>query len=159
MEIEIDQSGKIEETSQDTIIAGFGRVGYSLKITAKTKRRIQESFREIGEPKVFVLYTFSILLYLLIKNFPENGHFLVDSEYLNKERFVLNLLERVFLETGHGIPPVINFGLIGKSSWAHNLAIRTFKNQVEPTLVLSFDNLYAELFSIKNERPMLKYQV
>jgi len=46
MKIEIDQSGKIEETNVDTVIALSNGVKFSVRIHRRTKRRLQEEFRK-----------------------------------------------------------------------------------------------------------------
>jgi len=44
MNIEIDQSGKVERTNQDTIVAFSNGKSSSVKITGETKRRLQGRF-------------------------------------------------------------------------------------------------------------------
>ena len=67
MKIEIDQSGRVEETNRDTILAFANDNEFTVIITARTKRRLQEIFRQIGKPTVFMIYIFAISVYLLIK--------------------------------------------------------------------------------------------
>ena len=64
MKVEIDQSGKVEETEHDTILATSK--GNTVKITARTKRRLQETFRKIGRPRNFVIYIFAVSVFELI---------------------------------------------------------------------------------------------
>lgn len=55
MTYQIDQSGKIEQTAQDTILAYANSTEYALRIPKKLKRKIQELFRVNGignQPKV-----------------------------------------------------------------------------------------------------------
>ena len=54
MRIEIDQSGKIENTNKNTIIAFSNNKFKSIFISAKDKREIQKFFRRIGKPRIFV---------------------------------------------------------------------------------------------------------
>ena len=68
MIIEIDQSGKIENTSKNTVIAFSNEIFGSILVKAKDKREIQKIFRKIGKPRIFVYRLFAILIFLLIKN-------------------------------------------------------------------------------------------
>ena len=60
MKIEIDQSGKIENTNKNTIIAFSDSKFKSIFISAKEKREIQKFFRRIGKPKIFIYKVFEI---------------------------------------------------------------------------------------------------
>ncbi|MCX6810253.1 MAG: hypothetical protein NTY30_00740 [Candidatus Berkelbacteria bacterium] len=52
MKIEIDQSGKIEETGKPTVIAFSNGKSASIIISAKDKKLVQTVFRKIGQPKI-----------------------------------------------------------------------------------------------------------
>ncbi|HEX9722115.1 MAG TPA: hypothetical protein VGA53_02520 [Candidatus Paceibacterota bacterium] len=67
MRIEIDQSGKIENTSKDTIIAFSNGIRKAIRISSVDKREIQAIFRRTGKPRIFVYKFFSILVFLLIE--------------------------------------------------------------------------------------------
>ncbi|MCG2700747.1 hypothetical protein L6267_01100 [Candidatus Parcubacteria bacterium] len=84
MKIEIDQSGKIENTGKDTIIAFSNGSFGSISISAKDKREIQRIFRKIGKPRVFVYRVFAVLIFLLINPAPfrQTPH-LLDRNYIN----------------------------------------------------------------------------
>lgn len=65
MRIEIDQSGKIEDTSKHTFLA-FSNTQHSvLKISAVEKRKLQKYFRDKGKAKIFIYLTFASLVILL----------------------------------------------------------------------------------------------
>ena len=59
MKIEIDQSGKIENTSRLTILAYSNKTSKSILITAKDKKTIQSLFRRINQPKIFIYKLFT----------------------------------------------------------------------------------------------------
>jgi len=63
MQIYIDQSSKIEQTSQDTVIAYSNGKQKSLLIRAHDKRSVREYFRNAGKPNIFVLRTFAVLIF------------------------------------------------------------------------------------------------
>lgn len=64
--IQIDQSGKIEQTSLDTIIALSNHDKYSITLSKRSKRLLQEIFRDLKKPRVFVYHTFSALIALVL---------------------------------------------------------------------------------------------
>ena len=64
---ELDQSGKIEDTARKTVLAFSNDHLGAITLSAKDKRRLQELFREIGAPKLFIYYVFSALIILLLK--------------------------------------------------------------------------------------------
>lgn len=51
MQIEIDQSGKIEDTSKDTVLALSNGTQFSIKISRNIKRELQNIFRKNKEPR------------------------------------------------------------------------------------------------------------
>lgn len=124
MRIEIDQSGKIEDTSKNTIITFSNNKFKSIFISAKDKREIQKFFRRIGKPIIFVYRTFAILIFLLIKNnLKEINEIIIDEEYPGKSPLIKNFL---FQEIRKFSPLFskqdIAFHCIGKKSRAHFLA-------------------------------------
>ena len=68
MKIEIDQSGKIENTSKDTVIAFSDGIRKAIRISSNDKREIQAIFRRIGKPRIFIYKLFAILIFLLIRD-------------------------------------------------------------------------------------------
>lgn len=129
MRIEIDQSGKIEETNKDTIIAFSNDASYAVCIKAKTKRRLQEKFRKIGEPRSFVLRVFATGIILLVKNHSgKNLELIIDKEYPGHEAVIKELLIQMFEKNSKGKVQIIRFSLIGKNSNAH---IVTFKIKIK----------------------------
>ena len=93
MNIEIDQSGKVENTSKNTIIAFSNDIFGSIFITAKDKREIQKIFRKIGKSRIFVYRLFSILIFLLIKDHLKRiDQIIIDEEYPGKENLIKNYL-------------------------------------------------------------------
>lgn len=124
MKIEIDQSGKIEDTNKNTVIAFSNHKFKSIFISAKNKREIQKFFRRIGKPRIFVYKTFAILIFLLIKNnLKEISQIIIDEEYPGKSPLIKNFL---FQEVRKIKPSFskqdIVFYRIGKKSRAHFLA-------------------------------------
>ena len=72
MRIEIDQSGKIENTNKPTVVGFSNKESGIVLITPKDKKAIQKYFRDIGKPKLFIYITFVALVFYLIKNHIKN---------------------------------------------------------------------------------------
>lgn len=54
-QFEIDQSGKIEDTAKNSVLAlTDGTFEYTLVLPAKVKRELQAHFRKKGEQKLFI---------------------------------------------------------------------------------------------------------
>ncbi len=138
--ITVDQSSKIEYTSKDTVIAYSNHKQKSLKIKAKDKRKVQEIFREAGKPDIFVYKTFSILIYLLIRDDLSKVEYItIDREYQGKEPlikdFLLQLIRKYHKASIN--KDDIDFKLIGKKSKAHEKAIETYQGKIEAEIIVS----------------------
>jgi hypothetical protein len=118
MKVDIDQSGKVENTAHITVL-GYSNGSYgSIFIRSHDKKVIQQYFRDQGKPRLFIIQTFSILLYLLIRRFRlEENVLYLDTEYLGHEGTIVNYLSQLGIDTGR-----IRFTFIGKTSRAHKIA-------------------------------------
>src|SRR3990167_4299054 len=104
MQIYVDQSGKVEYTSQDTVIAYSNAKRKSLVIRAEEKRKIQQMFREAGKPTIFAFKTFALLVYLLIRDdVMDIGTVMIDREYVGKEWLVKQVLPHLWRKPGVSI--------------------------------------------------------
>ena len=139
MKIEIDQSGKIENTNKDTVIAFSDDNFGSLLIKAKDKREIQEIFRQAGKPRVFIYKLFTILIFLLIKNHLKKvEEIVIDEEYPGKSALIKDLLLREIRKIRpRFLKENISFRQIGKKSKAHNIAYNTFKKKRKTDIVVN----------------------
>lgn len=109
MSIQIDQSGKIEDTSRPTILAASNSVKFSIVLSAKEKRRLQQKFRKIGYPRLFIDYVFAALLYILFTKV-KRSQYIVDME-VNYQKSWWALKHRTFTSES----------ALGPSSWEdHN---------------------------------------
>ena len=124
MKIEIDQSGKIEDTSKNTIIAFSNAKIKSIFISAREKRELQKFFRRIGKPRIFVYRVFAILTFLLIKSdLQEIQDIIIDQEYTGKSALIKNFLLQEIKKVNPSFSRAnIDFQQIGKKSRAHFLA-------------------------------------
>jgi len=120
---ELDQSGKIEDTARKTVLAFSNDHLGAITLSAKDKRRLQELFREIGAPKLFIYYVFSALIILLLK--PQKiSKIIIDIEYPGHEKTIESLIAKELISE-------IEWKKIGKNSTAHNVAYRVFSNKLK----------------------------
>lgn len=68
MKIYIDQSGKIENTNQPTIVAFSNGDSGSVLVAAKDKKEIQKYCRLFHRGRIFVYKTFACLIFILKEN-------------------------------------------------------------------------------------------
>jgi hypothetical protein len=153
--VEVDQSGKIEDTSQDTALAFSNGEQLSLVVRAPVKRRCVQILRANGYTgKTLYLQLFVVLLFFLLKG--KLSHLtkvIIDIEYMGKERqireYLLNLLHRrkVAIE-----PHQIQFHHIGKKSPAHALALATLRKRKAADLTLGVDEILREFGLVRKTR-------
>ena len=67
MRLQIDQSGKIEQTNKKTVLCLSNKEWYALVIPGKVKRQVQEVFRRHGQIRNFILFTFCAGIALLLQ--------------------------------------------------------------------------------------------
>ena len=142
MTCQIDQSGKIEDTAKDTVIAISNEKQYAVILSAKNKRRLQEVFRAIGAPRLFVEYVFSALLVLLLKR-TRISRVVVDLEYPRSTKTIESLL-KPHVETS------IDWKLLGKDSKAHDVAYKVYKGKLSIGVKISVQEVW-NVVSISGE--------
>jgi len=143
MQIYIDQSRKIEYTSQDTVVAYSNGTQKSILISAEEKRKVQRIFRDASKPEIFMFKTFAILIYLLIKeNLPSIDAIRIDREYSGKEwlikQYLLELLRRhgFMFEKGS-----IEFYYVGKKHKSHLQALSVFQQKLRPDIIVNHEEI------------------
>lgn len=142
MKIEIDQSGRIEETQRDTILAYADGKNYAIKIPARVKRQLQNDFRKIGKPKLFTYKTFAAGIYLLIKNLARDCQITIDVEYLGKNQLIKDILIEIYQKNQKKkFNHHLIFRSIGKGSRAHELAISVFRKKKIAHKTISYQEL------------------
>ncbi len=129
MQIEIDQSGKIEDTERLTVIAFSNSINRSLLISAKDKRSIQSIFRKINQPRRFISKVFAAAIFVLIKDHLDSAHTIViDKEYPGHEAEIKRYIYDICNKEGYTLNKhQIQFGNIGKRSPAHSVAYLSYK--------------------------------
>lgn len=134
MNIEIDQSGKIENTEKDTVIAFSNGISASILIRAKDKREIQSVFRQGGKSKIFIYKLFSVLIFILVKPYVKKiEEIIIDTEYPGRGDLIkIFLLERIRKIKPEFSAKDIYFKAVGKKSKAHIKAYETFAKGKKP---------------------------
>lgn len=142
--IEVDQSGKIEDTRVKTIVAYSNDTSYAIEIPATVKRETLQILRQrYKESRALYLKIFSVALYLLLKNILDRAQdIVIDVEYQGKEEIIKGLL----LERIRRIKPdfdkhLIRFARIGKKSTAHRKAYRVYVGREKPDRMIHATDL------------------
>lgn len=129
--VEVDISGRIENTSKDTFFAFSNHNNKCKRLSSVSKREIINILRRVGKVgKSFYLQIYVSGLFLLLKDLVGDQSIVIDIEYFAHEREIKQQLLNRF----HSLNIVfdssrINFGHVGKNSPAHNLAIKHYRNK------------------------------
>lgn len=141
MKVEIDQSGKIEDTAKPTVLAFSNSKQSAIKISARTKRQIQEIFRRRGQIRLFIYRTFAALIFLLIRDYLSSiHHVVIDTEYPGHEKLIKDILLE-FLRRNKLKEPQILFKRIGSKPKVHYAAYDVFSGKKKPNKSISFSKL------------------
>jgi len=152
MKYQIDQSGKVEQTNINTIIALANDKDFSILLKKQDKRILEKIFRRINKAKIFPYVIFSVLLAIIFKSTQINHKVIIDKEYLGHENFIR---ERVILYLRYlkvkNIPS-IEFSQIGKTAKAHQLAFEVSHNKKKVNKVVKLGEVLKIIFAKKNDR-------
>lgn len=150
MNVQIDQSNKIEQTQKDTVIALSNGVKFAVLIRAKDKRVIQNEFRLRGQPRNFIIFTFSILLVFLLKKVKPIVPVVIDLEYKDKENIIREKLILYSKRLDYDLDrSLITFRSVGKGSPAHKLAGKVTSRKQNPDLRVTAEGVMEILFPKK----------
>ena len=143
MKIYIDQSGKVEYTSQSTVVAFSNGKTKTLVIKAVDKRYIQNYFRLAGKPDIFTYKTFAVLIFLLVKDDLEKISCLViDIEYPGKNDLIKNFLIELLKKNGVNMGKIeVNFLLVGKHVDCHIQALTVHRGHAKPDKVVKTEDI------------------
>ena len=85
--VEVDQSGKIEFTSEDTVLAFSNGKQFSLLVPATVKRECVQQLRQVGlSGDTLYIQLFATCLFFLLKGHLNNlARIIIDIEYSGKE--------------------------------------------------------------------------
>lgn len=130
MKVEIDQSGKVERLNTHTVIGLSNDTQLALYITSPEKIKLVKALRKSVIPKNdFNALIFSIFVFILLKLTKKRlGSIFIDIEYTGKNDLIGHTIENLASNFKIQIP-LIKFKLIGKSSKAHELVYKIYKNK------------------------------
>ncbi len=155
MRIEVDQSGKIEQTNRDTALAFSNEISYTVLIPARVKREAISLLRATGRRgKTLYISLFAAALHQLLKDYLDRVDLIViDVEYEGNEQDVkLALLNLIWQR--HPTYPAANitFRRIGKKSAAHKKALATYRGVGMADRTLKVEELLIPLVGQKQKR-------
>lgn len=133
--IEVDQSGKIERTQENTSLAFSNGIGGSILILAVEKRECVSRLRQRRETgKTIYLKLFVAALYLLLKDhLSQIERIAIDEEYPGQEAAIRSMLLNHIRKIAPGFrEDQIVFRQIGKKSQAHYTALAVYRGSQQP---------------------------
>lgn len=146
MRIKVDQSGKVENTQTDTVLAFSNGRRYSIVVPAALKR---EWFRRKGwegkSKRASYLTLFSAGLFLLLRRFVnKNITIVIDKEYPGYDLQIrLNLLNYFEKRKIPISKEQITFDFVGRGCAAHELANAVFKERAKASKIVTGKELFA----------------
>lgn len=147
MQVEVDQSGKIGKTNEDTVLALSNGECYAIMIPRTVKQECLRILRErrISGEELYLRFFAVGLYYLLRAHIQRINLAIIDIEYPGHEAMIkqrlYNLLHRVGIAVQRN---QISFGFVGKKSRAHVVALETFQRKRIPDQVLTVNDILKE---------------
>ncbi len=147
---EIDQSGRIEETQRNTIIAIADKdFAFSVCLKSRTKRKIQKIFRALGKPKLFAIRTFACCLVVLVRKAKvKPAVLIIDIEYPGHEQTIKSIIYQHL-----NYRPEIRFKSVGKKSPAHKKAYFTYKKKLKVDFLIKEKEIMDIVIKRYKKRP------
>jgi hypothetical protein len=147
--VELDQSGRFDQTNKATVLAIANGRAFSIRISAADKRSVTEVLKR-RRPKWSAALTnvlvFATLVFLLLKDHIEDlSLVIIDPEYPGHEALIKDRV--MTLCRRRGIPifkDQLTFDHIGKKSPAHKLAWSVYNGLEKPDRTLSADEVLLE---------------
>ena len=141
MKVEIDQSGKVEQTRLDTVIALSNSIQYSIVLKRTDKRLLKQLFKRLGYPKIYIQIVFAALVSICIYESKHEGSVIVDTEYPGHNKLIGKSIRSSLKKLGAKKFPVIRFGFVGKRSPSHDLAAKVSHKKLKPDRIVSLEEL------------------
>lgn len=146
MHVEVDQSGKIEQTNWDTVLAMSDGVDYAILIPAAVKREVFHLLRGLYPERAgeFHIYQFfAVGLYLLMSPYlDELEEVGIDREYEGKEGYIKGILLQHLRRDDPDFPSAgIGFRRVGKGSPSDALAYSVFQGERPPDTMITLEEI------------------
>ena len=156
MAYEIDQSGKIEQTSINTIIALINSKRFSIILKKKDKRILEKTFKKMTKSKSYPYVVFAALVAIVLKMAGIKNRVVVDREYMGHENTIRERTLHFLQLLGSKSEIIIEFGHVGKLSKAHDLAAKVGSKKVKPDKIVTLEEILELVLGI---RPIKKTEV
>ncbi len=148
MQIEIDQSGKIEQTSYDTVLALTNNIKFTILFKKGDKRSIEKVFRKTKQYKLHIQIVFAVLLSIIIEKSKVKKSVLIDTEYPGYDKFIQKIIENNLKDKC----PTIKFGFVGKESKSDILASKVTHKKIKADYIVSKEEVMKLCFKNKKSR-------
>jgi hypothetical protein len=125
IDVEIDQSGRIEVLTVDTALALSDAIQSAVLIPSAVKRAVWNELRARGvKAKMISLRMFAASLYLLLEDYLEKVQAVtIDTEFPGRDSEIKGLLlNLIYRRVPHFQKEQIGFQQIGRGSPAHHIA-------------------------------------
>ena len=149
MRVEVDQSGRVDETNKPTVLALANGMSFTIRLSGRAKREILSDLRRRRKrkpvQKTLYILIFATLVYLLLKEHIEKlSTVVIDTELMGHEGDIKAHIVNLFLRHGKEVKPdVFQFRQIGKKSPAHALAIKVFRGKERADREIGVDEVLA----------------
>jgi len=140
MTYQIDQSGKIEQTNKNTVLALSNKKQYAIVIPRKIKRQLQEIYRRKGLTKFFIYQIFALGIYFLLEPLKDACEITIDIEYPGKNKIITSFI-KAFLETNEKPIHELRFKRIGNKPRVHYAAHDIFTKKKKADKILSLKEI------------------
>jgi len=147
-DVEIDQSGKMDNLARDTILAFSNDIQHAIRIPAVAKRNLVQYLRQKGKSRTrAAILLFSAALFLLLRDALERiDQIVIDVEYEGYEDEIKGwLLSRIYQVDSGFDKARVRFQRVGKKSPAHRRAVAVLRGQEPPDQVITEQALLSVL--------------
>ncbi len=145
--VDVDQSGKFEDTKTATVVAFSNGISFSIFVPATVKRDCITILRKTvsSGPTLYTQLFATLLFFLLENSIARIDRVTIDKEYMGREDKIKQHLLHVLRRAGHQVhSDQIDFGLVGKHSPAHHIAYNTLKGERTPNLILTTEDILGQ---------------
>lgn len=127
MNVEIDQSGKIEQLNTATTVGMSNGIQLAIKINVTDKQKLFFKLRRSLIPRNNLYpIIFSIMIFFLLRKLNKiPSKIVIDEEYSGKEQLIEQTINKLFENNKIACKSNIIFKQIGKHSLAHDVAWAT----------------------------------
>lgn len=142
--VEVDISGRVEDTATDTIFAFSNDVQHKISFPKKVKKECITTFRKLGKTgKTFYFELYCAGLTILLKEHTKKISLItLDEEYRQRNKDIKQTFLNLFRKTGKSLTSnQIRFELIGKKSNAHVIAINCHRRRAKPNKIIRSEEI------------------